>query len=334
MDKPLKLIIQIPCFNEAQTLPLTIQALPRQLPGVDAIEFLVIDDGSVDETAKVAREFGVHHVMQQNQHLGLASSFMNGLEACLKRGADLIVNTDADNQYNADDIQQLIEPILSGRADIVIGDRGFTNLKTYPTFKRILQRLGSWIIGQASGMKTPDATSGFRAYSREAALHTMVLSQYSYTLETLIQAGTRHMAVAYVPVRTNPQTRPSRLMRNIPHYLANSSATILRAYTMYRPLRVFTTLGSIMIFGGLILGARYLYFALIGQGGGHVQSVILAAIVLIVGFQIMLIGLLADLISFNRMMLEDLLYRLRRMDLNPSNHPSSTSEVEHDDTEP
>jgi glycosyltransferase involved in cell wall biosynthesis len=333
MNKPLKLIIQIPCYNESQTLPVTIQALPRQLTGVDIIEFLVIDDGSTDETSRVARQSGVHHVLQRCQHVGLATSFMAGLEACLNNGADLIVNTDADNQYNADDIQRLIEPILSGRADIVVGDRGITNLKTYPSLKRYLQRLGSWVIGQASGMRIPDATSGFRAFSREAALRTMVLSQYSYTLETLIQAGTRRMAVAYVPVRTNPQTRPSRLMRNIPQYLAHSSSTILRAYTMYQPLRVFTGLGSIMILWGLVLGARYLYFVLMGQGGGHVQSIILAAILLIVGFQIMLIGLLADLIGFNRIILEELLYRLRRMELNPPNHTTSPSEVEQDGSE-
>jgi len=333
MNKPLKLIIQIPCFNEAQTLPVTVQALPRQLPGVDVIEFLVIDDGSTDDTTQVAGKSGVHHVLHRNQHIGLATSFMAGLEACLERGADLIVNTDADNQYNAGDIQRLIEPILSGRADIVIGDRGITNLRTYPSLKRYLQRLGSWVIGQAAGMRIPDATSGFRAFSREAALRTVVLSQYSYTLETLIQAGTRRMAVAYVPVRTNPQTRPSRLMRNIPHYLAHSSSTVLRAYTMYRPLRVFTGLGSILILGGLVLGIRYLYFVLMGQGAGHIQSVILAAILLIVGFQIMLIGLLADLIGFNRMILEELLYRLRRMELNPLKRPTSPSEVEQDDTE-
>jgi glycosyltransferase involved in cell wall biosynthesis len=328
-----KLIIQIPCYNEAQTLPVTIQALPRQLPGVDNIEYLVIDDGSTDDTTQVAKQNGVHHVVQLSQHIGLATSFMAGLEACLELGADLVVNTDADNQYNADDIQRLIEPILSSRADIVVGDRGITNLKTYPSLKRYLQRLGSWVIGQASGISIPDATSGFRAFSREAALRTMVLSQYSYTLETLIQAGARRMAVAYVPVRTNPQTRPSRLMRNIPHYLAHSSSTILRAYTMYRPLRVFTSLGFIMIIGGLVVGTRYLYFALMGQGTGHVQSVILAAILLIVGFQIMLIGLLADLIGFNRMILEELLYRIRRKELNPPSHTTSPSRVGRDDTE-
>lgn len=332
-EKPLKLIIQIPCYNESRTLPITLEALPRQLPGVDLVEYLVIDDNSSDGSVEVAREHGAHHVVRLNQHVGLAMVFVAGLEACLKQGADLIVNTDADNQYNAEDIQSLIEPILAGRADMVVGDRGIARLETFSPVKRVLQRLGSWITAQASGFETPDATSGFRALSREAALHTLVLSQYSYTLETLIQAGARRMAVAYVPVRTNPQTRPSRLMRNIPHYLAHSGTTILRAYTMYRPLRVFTVLGGLMILAGMYWAIRYLYFIAIGQGGGHVQSVILAAILLIVGFQILLIGLLADLISFNRMILEELLYRLRRIELGEHNpHPSgSDHDRDHDD---
>jgi len=323
MNNPIKLIIQIPCYNEAQTLPITIHDLPRQLPGVDLIELLVIDDGSTDETAKVAEECGVHHIVQRRTHVGLASSFITGLEACLEYGANLIVNTDADNQYNAEDIQYLIQPIVSGKADIVVGDRNIPNQNNYPLIKRQLQRLGSWILGQASGLKIPDATSGFRAYSREAAMHTIVHSQYSYTLESLIQAGARHMAVAFVPVRTNPQTRPSRLMRNIPHYLALSSVTILRAYTMYRPLRVFSIFGGIAILFGLVLGTRYLYFVINGQGAGHIQSVILAAVLLIVGFQIMLIGLLADLTSFNRMILEELLFRVKRVELNRQFLPTS-----------
>jgi glycosyltransferase involved in cell wall biosynthesis len=282
---------------------------------VGAIEYLIIDDGSQDETAQVAAANGVHHVVRLNPHRGLAAGFMAGLDACLHRGADVIVNTDADNQYNADDIQRLIAPILSGQADIVVGDRGIASLQAFSPLKRFLQRLGSWVIHRASGLDTPDATSGFRALSREAALRTMVLSEYSYTLETLIQAGNRGVAVAYVPVRTNPQTRPSRLMRSIPHYLAYSGTTIVRAYTMYRPLRVFSSVGSLLILGGLILALRFLYFYLIGQGGGHIQSVILSAILLIVGFQILLIGLLADLISSNRKIMEEVLYRLRRVEL-------------------
>jgi glycosyltransferase involved in cell wall biosynthesis len=312
---PLKLIIQIPCLNEAQTLSDTVQALPKELSGIDILEYLVIDDGSTDDTAGVARQAGVHHVITMPHHEGLASAFTIGLEESLKKGADIIVNTDADNQYNADDIQPLIEPILKGRADIVIGDRGVTNLQSFSPSKRFLQRFGSWIIGRASGINTPDATSGFRAFSRQAALRTLVLNDYSYTLETLIQAGARRMAVEYVPVRTNEQTRPSRLMRGVPDYLANSSAVILRAYTMYRPLRVFTAFSLIFLLGGFIGTIRFLYFYIIGQGSGHVQSLILSAVLLIVGFQVFLIGLVADLIGFNRQVLEEMLYRLRRLEL-------------------
>jgi glycosyltransferase involved in cell wall biosynthesis len=320
----LKLIIQIPCFNEAQHLAETIAALPRQLPGIDCIEFLIIDDGSTDNTAEIAQQAGVHHIIRLPQHAGLATAFVTGLETCLQRGADLIVNTDADNQYHAADIQRLVDPILAQQADIVVGDRGVATLRTFSWSKRFLQRLGSWVIAQASGTQTPDATSGFRAITREAALHTLVLSEYSYTLETLIQAGARRMAVIYVPVRTNPQIRPSRLMRSIPHYLANSSTTIVRAYTMYRPLRVFTTLSLIMIGVGLLLVTRFLYFYLIGQGNGHVQSLILAAILLIVGFQVFLIGLVADLIGFNRRILEEALYRIRRIELNENKPPEDS----------
>lgn len=322
----MKLIIQIPCYNEAQTLPHTVRALPRQLDGVDSIEYLVVDDGSNDHTGDVAQTLGVHHVVRLPQHAGLAAGFAVGLEACLNRGADIIVNTDADNQYNAEDIQRLIQPILDQRAHIVIGDRGVATLETFSPAKRLLQRAGSWVIARAAGVNTPDATSGFRALSREAALRTMVLSDYSYTLETLIQAGARRMAVEYVPVRTNPQTRPSRLMRNIPHYLANSGTTILRAYTMYRPLRVFITLGSLLILGGLFLSLRYLYFVTVGQGLGHVQSVILAAILFIVGFQVLLIGLLADLVGFNRKILEEMLYRLRRLEMMESEQGNTYAE--------
>jgi glycosyltransferase involved in cell wall biosynthesis len=320
----LKLIIQIPSYNEAQTLPVTLSALPRHLPGVDNIEYLVIDDGSTDGTERIAREAGVHHIVRLPRHLGLATGFMAGLETCLARGADLIVNTDADNQYNAQDIQLLIEPILKGEADIVIGDRGVARLESFSWPKRVLQRMGSWVITQVSGLKTPDATSGFRALSREAALHTLVLSEYSYTLETLIQAGAHRMAVLYVPVRTNPQTRPSRLMRNIPHYLTNSGTTILRSYTMYRPLHVFTLISLVMVIAGLVLMVRYLFFYLNGQGSGHVQSLILAAILLILGFQTFFIGLLADLMGFNRKILEELLYRIKRSELDQQKRPPTT----------
>jgi glycosyltransferase involved in cell wall biosynthesis len=317
-----KLIIQIPCHNEAETLSQTLAALPRTFPGVEVVEILIIDNASTDGTAALARQLGVHHLVQVPIK-GLARAFTAGLEASLKAGADIIVNTDADNQYHAGDIEKLIAPILTGQADLVVGDRGVGTLAEFSPIKRKLQQLGSWVIGRAATLDVPDATSGFRAMSREMAFRTIVLSQYSYTLETLIQAGAEQMRVMHVPVRTNPPTRPSRLMRGIPDYLAHSSVTIVRAYTMYRPLRVFTTIGAVMSAIGTLLGLRYLYFIVIGQPGGHLQSLILAAILLIVGFQVLLIGLLADLISFNRRMLEELLYRVRKMEVEGEPHKKS-----------
>jgi glycosyltransferase involved in cell wall biosynthesis len=310
----MKLIIQIPCYNEAKTLPLTIPALPRTVPGVDEVEYLVIDDGSSDGTAEVAQALSVHHVVRR-PHRGLAATFMAGLEAGIRAGADIIVNTDGDNQYQANDIARLIEPIVAGRAELVVGDRGVANHPRFSPLKRRLQQLGSWVIGQASGLKTPDATSGFRAFSRDMALHTLVLSDYSYTLETLIQAGVRRKSVEFVPIGTNPQLRPSRLFRSIPQYLRLSGATILRAYTLYRPLRVFLTLGLLLIFLGILPGLRFLYFIAIGQPVGHVQSLILSAILIVIGFQVLLIGLVADLMSFNHKVLEEVVYRIRKLEL-------------------
>ncbi|MFZ2095868.1 MAG: glycosyltransferase family 2 protein [Anaerolineales bacterium] len=310
----MKLIIQIPCHNEAQVITNTIKSLPTSLDGFDVIEYLVIDDGSSDDTAKVAMEAGAHHLVKLPGHMGLAAAFTSGLEACITHGADVIVNTDADNQYYAEDICLLTKPIVDGKAQIVVGDRGVATLEDFSPFKRLLQRIGSWVVARISGIDIPDATSGFRALTREAALRTLVLNDYSYTLETLIQAGAHRIPVEYVKIRTNPQTRPSRLIRNIPQYLANSSATIVRSYTMYRPLRVFTLFGSIFILGGLVLAGRFLYYYIIGQGGGHLQSVVLSAVLLIVGFQVILIGLVADLIGFNRKILEELLYRSKRME--------------------
>jgi len=310
----MKLIIQIPCFNEAGTLPLTIPLLPGVVPGIDMVEYLVIDDGSTDRTADVARALGVHHVIRC-PHRGLAATFMAGLEAAVRLGADIIVNTDGDNQYQAADIARLVEPILEGRAELVVGDRGVADHPRFSPLKRRLQRLGSWVIGKASGLKTPDATSGFRAFSREMALRTLVLSDYSYTLETLIQAGARHKSVAFVRVGTNPQIRPSRLFRSMTHYVRRSGGTILRAYTLYRPLRVFLTLGLFLIFLGALPGLRFLYLMATGQGVGHVQSLILAAILLVVGFQVVLIGLLADLMAFNNKILEEVVYRVRKLEL-------------------
>lgn len=310
----MKLVIQIPCYNEENTLPSTIADLPQNIEGVDEIVVLVINDGSRDNTVAVAKNLGIEHIIDFPQNMGLATAFVKGLEESLLLGADIIVNTDADNQYRGTDIARLVKPILDRQAEIVVGDRGVMSIADFSLLKRRLQRLGSWVVKVASGVDTPDATSGFRALSREAALRTIILSQYSYTLESLIQAGTRRMSVMYVPIEVNPKTRSSRLMRSIPDYLLNSGATIMRIYTMYRPLRVFTFLGGMLILGGLILGLRFLWYYFTGPGNGRVQSLILTAILLIVGFQTCLIGLLADLIGFNRKILEELLYRIRKME--------------------
>lgn len=311
----LKLVIQIPCYNEEKTLPETLRDLPRSLPGVAEIEFLVVDDGSSDRTADVARELGVQHIVRFRRNRGLASAFVAGLEEALRSGADIIVNTDADNQYCGGDVALLIQPILNGKADIVIGDRGVADLNHFSPLKRYLQMAGSKVVEWAAGIPIPDATSGFRAFTREAALRLTVLSDYTYTLETLIQAGARRMAVVYVPVRTNPQTRRSRLIRSPLAFLTLSAVTIARFYVMYRPLRVFLTAGGILCAGGLALGFRFLYFYLNGRGSGHIQSLILAAILIIVSFQVCLIGIIADLVRLNRKMLEEMLYRARRVDL-------------------
>lgn len=315
----MKLVIQIPCYNEEADLPKTWQDLPRTIPGVDEIEVLVIDDGSKDRTVEVAHELGVQHVLEVKPHVGLARGFQLGLEEALRLGADIIVNTDADNQYRGEDIMRLIQPILERRADVVVGDRGVASLAHFSPLKRLLQRLGSRVVQMASGTRIPDATSGFRAFSREAALRINVLSTYSYTLETLIQAGAWQMAITYVPITVNPNTRKSRLIKSLPNYMLNSGATIIRAYTMYRPLRVFSGIG-LMFFGlGLLLSLRFLYFYVVGLAAGepvgHVQSLILAAVLMIVGVQIGLIGLVADLIGFNRKLLERTLYRVRRLEL-------------------
>jgi len=308
----MKLIIQIPCYNEAETLAHTISLLPRRMAGVDAVEVLVIDDCSSDATVAVAHAAGADHIVRLTHHVGLAGGFAAGLEACVKLGADLIVNTDADNQYNALDIPRLVEPLLSGQAELVVGDRGVATLAEFSPLKRRLQVLGSRVVSGASGLNVPDVTSGFRAMTREVALRTMVLSKYSYTLETLIQAGDRRFKVLSIPIRTNPPTRPSRLMRGIGDYLANSSVTILRAYTLYRPLRVFFYAGGLLFALGMLLLGRFLYFYLTGSGGGHVQSLIVGAVFLIVGFQTWLIGLVADLIAFNRKILEEINYKVRQ----------------------
>ncbi len=311
-----KLIIQIPCYNEAETLPPTLHDLPRHIDGVDVIEYLIIDDGSRDETSAVARTHGVHHVVKFSRNRGLAAAFRAGIEESLRQGADIIVNTDADNQYQARDIATLVKPILEGRAELVVGDRGVGYLPHFSAIKRKLQVFGSWVIGRAAELKTPDATSGFRAMSRDAALRTVVLSNYSYTLESLIHAGSRKASVHFVPIGINPQTRPSRLMKSIPHYIRKSGITILRAYTMYRPLRVFSAIGALLVGLGLIPAVRFVYLYSIGERVGHIQSLILAAILLVVGFQVLLIGLLADLTANNRKLIEETLYRVKKLEMN------------------
>ena len=311
----MKLIIQIPCYNEEATLPETLRDLPGSLPRVDETEVLVVDDGSCDGTAEVAEALGVDHVIRLKRNQGLAYAFTAGLNTALRAGADIIVNTDADNQYRGEEIERLIQPLLDGEADIAVGDRGVAALEHFSPLKRRLQRWGSWVVERVAGIPIPDATSGFRAFTRDAALRLTVLSDYTYTLETLIQAGARRMAVTYVPVRTNPETRQSRLIGSVPSFLAVSAITILRFFAMYRPLRLFLGLGALLIGGGVAIGLRFLYYFLAGAGTGKVQSLILAAILTIVGFQVCMIGLMADLVRLNRKMLEETVFRVRRLEI-------------------
>ncbi len=311
-----KLIIQIPCLNEATTLPRTLADLPRSVPGIDVIEVLVIDDGSRDGTADVAQAAGVDHVVRLRRNKGLAAAFAAGIDASLKAGADFIVNTDADNQYAGHEIPKLLAPLLAGEADICIGDRNIAELQHMSWQKRRLQRLGSWVVRQVSNTSVPDTTSGFRAYTREAALRMTVVSEFSYTLETIIQAGKKRMAIAHVPVETNPRTRESRLFDSVFSYIKKSSAIIVRIYAMNEPLKIFSYIGLIVFSAGVLLAGRFLYAYLTDFTGGarYVQSLIFSAVLMIVGFQVLLIGLLADLISANRKLLEDLLYRVRSLE--------------------
>ncbi len=319
-----KLIIQIPCLNEAATLPATLADLPRSIDGVDVVEVMVVDDGSRDGTADVARACGVEHVVRLTRNKGLAAAFMAGIDASLKQGADFIVNTDADNQYGGQDIAKLIAPLLSGEADIVIGDRNIAEVRHMSWRKRQLQRLGSWVVRQVSNTTVPDTTSGFRAYTREAALRMTIVSDFSYTLESIIQAGKKRMAIAHVPVQTNARTRESRLFDSVFSYIKASGATIVRIYTMYEPLKVFTYIGLAVFGTGLTISLRFMYFYFTEAGFGperHLQSLIASAILLIVGFQVLVIGLLADVISGNRKLIEDLLYRVRSMELPDASEP-------------
>ncbi|MEX2964195.1 glycosyltransferase family 2 protein [Microbulbifer sp. TYP-18] len=307
----MKLIIQIPCYNEADTLAIALKALPKAVAGFDIVESIIIDDGSQDDTIKVARECGIDHVVRHTHNQGLARGFMTGLDACLRLGADVIVNTDADNQYNADDIPALTKPILAYEADIVIGARPIATIDHFSPVKKVLQKLGSWVVRAASGTDVPDAPSGFRAMSRAAAHRLMVFSDYTYTLETIIQAGQKNMAITSVPVRVNGDLRPSRLVKSIPSYIKRSIFTIIRIFVIYRPFRFFGGLGSLIFGVGVLIGLRFLLQYLQGNGDGHVQSLILAAALLIMGAQTFLVAFLADLLSANRKLIEDVRSSLR-----------------------
>jgi glycosyltransferase involved in cell wall biosynthesis len=309
----MKLIIQIPAFNEETTIAQALRDVPKTIDGVTAIETLVIDDGSTDATADAARKAGATHVLQLKTHRGLSAAFVAGIDAALRLGADVIVNTDADNQYAGADIARLVAPIVKGTADVVIGDRDVAKSPHMSPLKRMLQRFGSWTVGRASGLRVADVTSGFRAFSREAAMQINVFNPFTYTLETVIQAGNRNLGVQSVIVRTNAPTRPSRLYRGIGTYLRKSVATIFRIYTVYRPLKTFFAIGTLLFICGAALGARFLYYYFRGENG-HVQSLILAGVFLITGFQTWLIALLADLIAVNRRLTEDVLIRVKKLE--------------------
>ena len=311
----MKLIIQIPCYNEAETLKIALDALPRAIVGIDEIEYLVINDGSSDGTVQVAKDWGVNYVVNFKQNQGLARGFLAGLDACLKNGADIIVNTDADNQYCADDIEKLVQPILDGGYDIVIGERPIDSTEHFSFLKKKLQHLGSWVVRKASDTSVPDAPSGFRAYSREAAMRMNVVNEYTYTLETIIQAGREKIAMTSVPIRTNEELRKSRLFHSMFGYVKKSTGTILRAFIMYKPLRFFTIVGLLQFMCGIILGIRFLIFYFTQSGGaGHVQSLILAAILMLIGWQTIVIGLQADIIAANRKLLQDIQYRIKKIE--------------------
>lgn len=310
----MKLIIQIPCYNEADTLEIALNHLPRHVDGIDVLEYLIINDGSSDNTVEVAKKWGVHHIVNFRQNRGLAKGFMAGLDACLRLGADIIVNTDADDQYNGDDIPKLIQPILDGKADYVVGERPIDETEHFSAKKKKFQHLGSFVVRVASKTDIPDAPSGFRAISRELAMRMNVVNDYTYTLETIIQAGREHMAITSVPIRTNGELRKSRLFKSMSAYIKRSASVIIRSFIMYKPLRFFTILGSILLIIGIIIGMRFLVLFFGGQGNGHIQSLILAAVMLMMGFQTIVTGLLADIIASNRKLIEDVQYHVRKMD--------------------
>jgi glycosyltransferase involved in cell wall biosynthesis len=310
----MKLIIQIPCFNEAESLPTALDGLPREVDGFDKVEWLVIDDGSTDNTVEVAKDHKVDYIIQHTKNQGLAKSFMTGLDACLNLGADVIVNTDADNQYNPKDIVKLVQPILNGKADIVVGARPINTVKHFTFIKKMLQKVGSWVVKVVSKTDIPDAPSGFRAISREAALHLNVFNDYTYTLETIIQVGKKNMAIMSVPIRVNEYLRPSRLLRSTPSYIKQSIVTIVRIFVVYKPFRFFMSIGVFIFALGVLIGLRFLYHYSLGNGKGHVQSLILASIFLGIGFQTMMVAFVADLLAVNRRLVEDIQYRMRKIE--------------------
>jgi len=309
----MKLIIQIPCYNEAGTLAIALACLPREVPGFDKVEWLIIDDGSEDDTVKVARENGVDHIVQHNRNQGLARGFMTGLDACLRLGADVIVNTDADNQYHAGDIPALVVPILERRADIVVGARPIESIEHFSPVKKLLQKFGSWVVRVASNTSVPDAPSGFRAMSRQAAQQLMVFNDYTYTLETIIQAGQKNMAIVSVPVRVNGDLRPSRLVKSIASYVKRSIVTIVRIFIIYRPFRFFGAIGAVLFGAGVLIGLRFLVFYFQDEGDGYIQSLILAALLMGMGFQAFLAAFIADLLAANRKLLENVRFQLAQI---------------------
>ena len=321
----MKLIIQIPCYNEEETLELAYNDLPKHIDGIDTIEYLIINDGSKDNTVARARELGFHHIVSFKRNKGLAKGFMAGIDACLHLGADIIVNTDADNQYCGEDIEKIVRPIIEQKADIVIGERPIDQTEHFSWKKKKFQHLGSWVVRMASGTDIPDAPSGFRAYSREAALRLNVVNEYTYTLETIIQAGNNKTAMTSVPIRTNPETRPSRLFSSMWRYMKRSSTVITRSFVMYKPLTFFMTIGLVLLLIGAVLGVRFLILMAMGEGDGHVQSLILTAILMMMGFQTVTLGLLGDTIASNRKLLEDVQYRVRKMECGKSDEEQRRS---------
>jgi len=321
-----KLIIQIPCYNESETLAIALAELPREIPGVDTVEWLIIDDGSEDNTAEVALASGVDHVIRHPENRGLAAAFRSGIDACLERGADIIVNTDADNQYCADDIPALVAPIVAGTAEIVVGARPIADIDHFSPIKKMLQKLGSWAVRVASRTDIPDAPSGFRALSRSAAMRLNVFNDYTYTIETIIQAGQANMAITSVPVRVNGDLRPSRLVKSIPSYINRSLVTILRIFMTYKPMRFFMVPGLISFGLGALVGVRYLFLYFTEGGQGHVQSLILTAILLLAGFQLAIFGLLAEIMGNNRKLSEDIQWRVRRLEIDSRTNPPADHE--------